>query len=150
MSQAITIADKEIVQALKEFADLQEQLLLEFEKQYHPLNNDISFLAKPKTGILKALGEEWKFQKHGMGISFEGIKSGKKVNAHSEVIKHKRAFDSWRLYDYFESIGCFEIIWKSDSYMANDDDDLDKLLEELNQVKIIKTLTQRKDMYELV
>jgi hypothetical protein len=149
MSQAIIIADKEIVQALKDFADLQEQLLLEFEKQCHPLISFDSFIEKPKTGTLKALKEEWKFQKHGAGILFEEINSGTKVNVHREAINHKRAFDSWRLYDYFESIKCFEIIWQSDSYIANDDDDLDKLLGELDQAKIIKTVSQRKNLYEL-
>jgi hypothetical protein len=150
MNQAITIADKEITFALKDFAETQEQLLLEFEKQYHPFKSDLSFLEKPKTGVLKALGEEWKFQKHGLGIFFKGINSGKNIDVHTGGISNKKAFDSWRLYQYFESINCSKISWESDIYVADDDEDLDKILELLNQANIIKPVPNNHNLYELI
>jgi hypothetical protein len=59
-------------------------------------------------------------------------------------IDHKKAFDSWRLYQYFEFINCSKISWASNTYVANDDDDLDKLLEFLSKANIVR-LVQNQD-----
>lgn len=149
MSRATVIKNKEIISTLKDFAETQEKLIFEFQKQYHSLSSNASLLEQPKTGLLSAMEEKWKFQKHGDGIVFEGNRSGKIIDAHKQIISNKRAFDSWRLSEYFESINCSEILWKSDIYLADDDDDLDKLLELLKQANIVKLVSQY-NLYELI
>ena len=49
-----------IITALSNYAETQEKLIVEFQKQYHPLFSDINLLEQPKTGILLAMGEEWR------------------------------------------------------------------------------------------
>lgn len=124
-------------------------MLVEFQKQYHPLSGEIKLLEQPKTGFLFAIGEEWKFQKHGTGIVFEGNRSGKIIDAHKEIIDRSKAFDFWRLAEYFESLNCFKVIWESNTYFANDEEDLDRLLELLRQADIIKLVVTQYRLYEL-
>ena len=148
MSQA-ALLDKEIVVALNDYVEIQENLIVEFQKQYHSLSSDINLLKQPKTGISSALGEEWEFQKHGAGIVFEGNRSGKVIDAHRGIISNTKAFDSWRLAEYFESSNCSKVVWKSNTYSADDDEDLDKLLELLRQANIIRLVAAQYRLYEL-
>ena len=78
---------------IKDYADIQEKLIKEFENQYHSFKNESDFRIKPKTGILYTVDEEWKFRKHGLGIDFEGGNPEKIINAHVGAIDHKSAFD---------------------------------------------------------
>lgn len=149
MTKTTTIENNQIVSVLKEFAETQEKLICEFQKQYHSLSNDSGLLKHPKTGLLSILEEEWKFQKHGVGIVFEEITSGKIIDAHNGINSSKKAFDSWRLSEYFESIECSKIFWESDTYIADDDDDIDRLLKLLKQVNIVKLVSDRYSLYEL-
>ena len=150
MSKTTAILDKEIVLALTNYIETQEKLLVEFEKQYHSLSNDANLLKKPKTGILSTLGEEWKFQKHGAGIFFEESRTGKIIDAHRAITNNQRAFDSWRLSEYFESVNCSRIMWRSNAFVADDDDELDKLLELLEQAAIVQLISSQYKLYELI
>ena len=138
-----------IITALSNYAETQEKLIVEFQKQYHPLFSDINLLEQPKTGILLAMGEEWRFQKHGIGIVFEEKKSGKIIDVHRGIISNIKAFDSWRLSEYFESSNCSKVIWKLNTFSV-DDDDLDKLLKLLKQANIVKLVSNQYKLYELV
>ena len=149
MSQTTALLDKEIVPALNHYVEIQENLIVEFQKQYHPLSSDLDLLKQPKTGILSAVGEEWKFQKHGTGIVFESNRSGKIIDAHKGIIDRSKAFDSWRLAEYFESSSCSKVVWESNTYSADDEEDLDKLLELLSQANIIKLVATQYRLYEL-
>ena len=106
-------------------------------------------LQQPKTGLLFAIEEEWTFQKHGAGIVFEGNKSGKVIDAHRDIVSNKKAFDSWRLSQYFESISCSQVFWESNTYAA-DDDDLDRLLELLKQANIVELVSGGYKLYKLI
>lgn len=150
MSRTTVVASREIISALKDFVKTQENLIVKFQQQYHSLSNDTSLLKQPKTGLLSAMGEEWKFQKHGSGIVFEGNHSGKIIDAHQGIISNKKAFDSWRLSEYFESINCSQVFWALNTYIADDDDDLDKLLKLLEQTKLVKLVSERYNLYELI
>ena len=150
MSRIAAIKNQEIISTLKDFAETQEKLIFEFQKQYHFLSSDASLLKQPKTGFLSAMEEKWRFQKHGVGIVFEGERSGKIIDAHKRIISNKKAFDSWRLAEYFESIDCYEISWASDTFVADDDDDLDRLLELLMRANLVKLVSERDKLYELI
>lgn len=128
MTQKDIFEDKELILALENFSNTQEKLIREFQKQYHPIDNDIGQVKKPKTGRFTAIGQEWKFCKHGIGISFENISSGATIDAHDGIRINKRIFDAWRLSIFFESIGITELLWKSNSFFADDDDSIEKLL----------------------
>lgn len=150
MNQRNTIVDEALIFALKDFSNTQEKLIWEFQKKYHLLDNKTGYLKSPKTGLLSAIDEEWKFQKHGIGICFENIKSGKTIDAHNGIGTSKKFFDAWRLMQYFESVGIDIIIWKSKSYYTENDDELDKLLEILSKNNIIKQISNKHKLYELI
>lgn len=44
--------------AIKNYADIQEKLIKEFENQYHSFENESNFRIKPKTVILYAVDEK--------------------------------------------------------------------------------------------
>lgn len=111
-------------------------------------NSDL--LGKPKKGVISALGEEWQFTRHGMGILFVGNESNRIVDAHREIFGYPRSFDAWRLSQYFESLNCLEVVWKSTRFAADDDDDLEKLLELLEQERILKLVSGKNRPYQLV
>lgn len=150
MSQIIAISDKAIVVALNDYVAIQEKLIAEFQKQYHSLSVEVDLLKQPKSGVLSAIGEKWKFQKHGVGIAFEGDISKKIIDINRGIINYKKAFDSWRLAEYFESSNCFEVTWKLNTFTADDDDDLDRLFELLKQANIIKLVSTQYKLYEMV
>lgn len=150
MNQKNVIVDKELILSLKDFSHIQEKLIWEFQKKYHLLDNNTGYLKSPKTGLLSAINEEWKFQKHGIGICFENIKSGKTIDAHNGIGINKKAFDAWRLMQYFESIGIDEIVWKSKPYYTENDNELDELLEILSKINVIKQISNRNKLYELI
>jgi hypothetical protein len=112
-------------------------------------SSDLFLLKIPKSDLIDTVEETWEFQKHGSGILFKGNKSGKVIDAHREIIDHSEAFDSWRLSQYFESLEYSNIIWESNEFLADDDDDLDKLLELLEEEHIVKLVPSRSKLYEL-
>ena len=150
MSRTTVVTSREIISALEDFVETQNNLIIEFQQQYHFLSDDASLLKQPKSGLLSAMEQEWKFQKHGAGILFEGDESGKIIDAHTGIISNKQAFDSWRLAEYFESINCDRVFWASNPYLAKVDDDLDRLLKQLEQANIVKLVSGRYNLYELV
>ena len=99
--------------------------------------------------LTKVTCSQWRFQKHGIGIVFEEKKSGKIIDVHRGIISNIKAFDSWRLSEYFESSNCSKVIWKLNTFSV-DDDDLDKLLKLLKQANIVKLVSNQYKLYELV
>jgi hypothetical protein len=151
MSQAIK--DREIIAVLEEFVKTQENLLCEFQKQIHPLED--TSLKQPKTGEIVAMNETWKFWKHGVGICFEGNKSGKIVDVHIGITDCKKAFDAWRLAQYLLSTKKYtEIVWHRTYSIADEDgdfndDDIQKLLEDLKKENVIESVADQSKLYEL-
>ncbi|MEY2832173.1 MAG: hypothetical protein RLZZ574_1431 [Cyanobacteriota bacterium] len=149
MSNLTAIKNKQIIDTLNDFTQTQKELIVSFFRIYPSISSDLVWLTKPKSGLIDALQETWEFQKHGSGISFKGDKSGKVIDAHREIIDHNEAFDSWRLSQYFESLEYSNIIWESNEFLADDDDDLDKLLELLEEQHIVKLVPSRYKLYKL-
>jgi hypothetical protein len=149
MSNLTAIENKQIISALNDFTQTQKELIVSFFRRYPPISSEFSLLKKPKSALIDALQETWEFQKHGSGILFKGNKSGKVIDAHREITEHSEAFDSWRLSQYFESLEYSNIIWESNEFLADDDDDLDKLLELLEEEHIVKLVPSRYKLYKL-
>lgn len=149
MSNLTAIKNKQIIDALNDFSQTQKELIVSFFIVYPPISSDLVWLKIPKSGLIDALQETWEFEKHGSGILFKGNESGKVIDAHREIIDHSEAFDSWRLSQYFESLKYSNIIWESSEFLADDDDDLDKLLELLEEEHIVKLVPTRYKLYEL-
>lgn len=148
MSNLTAIKNKQIIDALNDFIQIQKELIVSFFSIYPHISSDLVWLKIPKSGLIDALEETWEFQKHGSGILFKGNESGKVIDAHREIIDHSGAFDSWRLSQYFESLEYSNIIWESNEFLA-DDDDLDKLLELLEKEHIVKLVPSRYKLYKL-
>lgn len=110
---------------------------------------NFNVLEKPKQGSISVLGKTWKFQRHGAGILFQETESKTIIDAHRGVIDHSKSFDSWRLAQYFESLNCSKIMWKSNTFVADDEDSLDKLLELLEQEHVVKLVSRQYKLYEL-
>ncbi|MEM8830288.1 MAG: hypothetical protein AAGE96_13155 [Cyanobacteria bacterium P01_G01_bin.19] len=148
MNNTASIDILQAASVIREYADIQERLIEEFENQHHSFLNESDFIIKPKTGILYAMDEKWKFRKHGLGIDFEGSNSGKIINAHVGIINYKRGFDSWRISEYFESLNYSEIVWNSNKIDIDDSKELDKLLELMEKGSLIKKVSEKYKLYE--
>ena len=146
----MTINILQATSVIKDYANIQEKLIKEFENQYHAFKNEFDFRIKPKTGILYTMDEEWKFRKHGLGIDFEGGSPEKIINAHVGIINHKRAFDSWRLSEYFESLNYLKIVWGSNKIDIDNSKELDRLLELLEKTNLVKKVSDKYKLYEFV
>ncbi|MEM6612873.1 MAG: hypothetical protein AAF652_11595 [Cyanobacteria bacterium P01_C01_bin.72] len=111
---------------------------------------NLNLLGKPRSGAISTLREEWQFTRHGEGILFAGKESKQVIDAHREVFNHSSSFDAWRLAQYFESLNCSEVVWKSNSFIADDDDELEQLLELLEQEHIVELTSETYRLYKLV
>lgn len=58
MNNAMPISILQATSAIKNYADIQEKLIKEFENQYHSFENESNFRIKPKTVILYAVDEK--------------------------------------------------------------------------------------------
>lgn len=152
MNNLTAIKNEQIISELNDFAQTQKELIASFCQKYSSSSelSDLFLLKIPKSGLINTSEETWEFQKHGSGILFKGNKSGKVIDAHREILDHSEAFDSWRLSQYFESLKYSNIIWESKEFLADDDDDLEKLLELLKEKQILKLVPNRYKLYELV
>lgn len=150
MNNLTAIKNEQIISELNDFTQTQKELIVSLSKKYSSRSRQIDlFLLKiPESGLINTLAETWEFQKHGSGILFKN-ESGKVIDAHREIIDHSDAFDSWRLSQYFESLKYSTIIWESNEFLADDDDDLDKLLELLKEKHIVKLVSSRYKLYKL-
>ena len=135
---------------IRDYVDLQENLIKEFENQYHSFERESDFRKQPKTGVIHAMNKEWKFRKHGLGIDFEGSNPEIIINAHVGIIDYKRAFDSWRISEYFESLNYLEIEWDSKKIDVDNSKELNKLLEQLEKNNLLKKVSEKYKLYEFV
>lgn len=131
-----------------EFVELQYNLISVFRHIFTQI--DWKYLLNcPQNGNFYALGEEWKFQRHGKGLCFTGQKSGKVVDAHTEISAYPKAFDAWRLEQYFNSIGVEKIVYKLDIFNILDEDGTEKLLDALYKEGLITLVLKQPKLYLL-
>lgn len=121
------------VAIIQEFVNLQDELISVFRQKYSNLSEGTYLLDYPPSGYFHASKEEWKFQRHGVGICFTGQKSGKVVDVHTGFWDAPRAIDSWRLCQYFESIGIEKIYYLSQVFEVSEQDGSEALLKCLRQ-----------------
>ncbi|MEC4813901.1 MAG: hypothetical protein SAK29_11605 [Scytonema sp. PMC 1069.18] len=93
--------------------------------------------------------ESWKFQRHGVGIYFIGSQSGKVVDVHLGVFKHPKAFDAWRLVQYFESIGIQNIVYCSKIFNFTEEEQIESLLNCILQDNLIEKVVETQKLYTL-
>lgn len=106
----------DIVAIIPEFVELQNNLIGVFRQTFPQITDWEYLLDCPRSGCLRAEGEEWQFQRHGSGICFTGLKSGRVVDVHCGMFLYPRAFEAWRLCQYLESISVEKIYYKSDIF----------------------------------
>ncbi|HLO51825.1 MAG TPA: hypothetical protein VK211_25670 [Kamptonema sp.] len=121
------------VAIIQEFVNLQDELISVFRQKYSNLTDWTYLLDCPRSGYFYAREEEWKFQRHGLGICFTGQESGKVVDVHTGLLDAPRAIDSWRLCQYFESIGIEKIHYLSQIFEVSEQDGCEALLKYLRQ-----------------
>lgn len=123
----------EAVAIIQEFVNLQDELISVFRQKYPTLADETYLLDYPRSGYFHAKDEKWKFQRHGVGICFTGEESGKVVDVHRWLFNAPRAIDSWRLCQYFESIGVEKIHYLSQVFEVSEQDGSEALLKCLKQ-----------------
>ncbi len=139
----------DIVAIILEFVELQNNLISAFRETFPQITDWEYLLDSPRAGCFGSLGEEWKFQRHGVGICFTGQKSGKVVDAHLGMSEYPRAFDSWRLAQYFDSIDMQKIDYFSDIFEVGDEDGMEKLLNYLLKDGSIAIALGQRKLYKL-
>ena len=88
----------------EEFVNFQENLTSVFRAAY-PSANDFEFLLDfPKSGVVKHLGAEWQFIKHGVGLKFIRLSPAPHlvIDIHNNF-GQTRFTDDWRLKQFNES-----------------------------------------------
>ncbi|MBD2773022.1 DUF6896 domain-containing protein [Iningainema tapete] len=134
----------DVVAIILEFIEIQNSLLKAFREKYSQIIDWKYLLDSPRSGYILAQNEEWKFQRHGVGICFTGQKSGKVVDVHVGMSEYPTAFDVWRLCQYFESIGIEKIGHLSKDFDVTDEDGIEELFNCLLQDGLIAESEQRK------
>ena len=77
-----TTKTADVVAIVLEFIELQNNLILAFRQTFSQITDWENLLDCPRSGDFSAQGEEWKFQRHGVGICFTGHNIGTVVDAH--------------------------------------------------------------------
>ena len=146
----------DIVAIIPEFIELQHNLIEAFKQTFPQITDWEYLLDSPRSGCLSAEGEEWQFQRHGYGICFTGQKSGKVVDVNVGISSYPRAFDAWRLCQYFESIGIEKIDYMSNIFWIvepeeklGDDGKIEELLNLLIKDNLIAIASPSPKLYQL-
>jgi hypothetical protein len=97
-------AQEEALNALRRYVQTQTALLSAL--QDHGSNQPLSvrLFNMPAHGVLICHSQEWQFTRHGSGVLFRELCSGRKVDVPIEV-DNPEVFDLWRLGTYFGSLG---------------------------------------------
>ena len=124
-----TIAmDLELTSLIKNFVAIQRQLL-ELIQKNQPLIDREAFHDLPKRGFLRLNGSEWRYKRHGKGLSFVQAETGVEVDTH-DLIEHPEAFDAWRILLYCESLKLVHISHQGAIHEISASE-LDRLFKEL-------------------
>jgi hypothetical protein len=137
------------VAIILEYVELQNNLISAFRQSFPQIKDGEILLDCPRDGCLLAEGEEWKFQRHGVGICFTGQESGKVVDVHVGILEYPRAFDAWRLAQYFEAIGIEKISYLSHFFEVVDEDDIEDLLNNFLKDNLIYIALEKRKLYIL-
>ena len=137
-----TTKTADVVALVLEFVELQTHLILAFRQTFPQITDWENLLDCPRAGCFRAQGEEWNFQRHGVGICFTRQNIGTVVDAHVLLDSEPRAFDEWRLSQYFESIGIEKLDYLSNVFEVCDEDGTAELMNCLlkdSLIAIVKT-----------
>lgn len=139
----------DVVAILLEFVKLQSDIILAFRQSFPQITDWEYLLDSPRSGYIWAQGEEWNFQRHGVGICFTGQKSYKIVDVHGGMLKYSQAFDAWRLCQYFDSIGIEKISYLPNTFDVSDEDGVENLFNCLLQDSLIAIACEERKLYML-
>lgn len=143
------IKSVDVVAIILEFVELQNNLIAKFRQTFSRITDWEYLLDCPRCGSFLAQGEEWKFQRHGVGVCFTSQNSGKVVDVHVGIYKCPKAFDAWRLCQYFDSLGIEKIYYMSSFFEVGDEDGSDDLLKCLLTDGLIAILLEQPKLYKL-
>jgi hypothetical protein len=118
----------EALAAIRGYARLQAELLAATQRVYPEMDRDEYLLSLDRTGTVQSSDEIWTFRRHGRGICYTGTVSHRTVDVHSDGVQYPRGFDSWRLAQYFESLGTAALWFEGHPYEASDIDAVDEIL----------------------
>jgi len=119
--------------------------------------------AKPKAGSLFVVNENWTFQRHGSeanvfataktfaseGVCFTGQSSGKVIDVHTFLNKYPKAFDAWRLQQYFESLEMITVRCGVNIYHISEENGIEKYLKDLLSRHLISIVSHQPLLYRL-
>lgn len=138
-----------IVELITNFVNIQAQLIAIFLDLYTYISSCTSLFESPSSGSFFGLNEEWHFQRHGIGVCFTNAKSEVIIDAHRGMLTFPRAFDPWRLSEYFESINLENISYLSKIYNLSDDTDIEELLNIFEEKNIVTIVDRQPNLYML-
>jgi hypothetical protein len=134
---------------LIQFVEFQPRLIIALQKQF-PQNDDWEYmLALPKAGSLFVVNENWTFQRHGLGVCFTGQSSGKVIDVHTFLNKYPKAFDAWRLQQYFESLDMITVRCGVNIYNISEENGIEKYLKDLLSRHLISIVSHQPLLYSL-
>ena len=126
---------------LIQFVEFQPRLILALQKQFSQNDDWEYMLALPKTGSLFVVNENWTFQRHGLGVCFTGQSSGKVIDVHTFLNKYPKAFDAWRLQQYFESLEMITVRCGVNIYNISEENEIEKYLKDLLSRRLISIVS---------
>lgn len=141
-------ASLDAVSMIAEYVDIQSYLVEMFKYKF-PLSDWKLLLDCPEHGCFWAMGEEWKFYKHGVGIAFTGKRTGTFVDVHVGIEFYPQAFDFWRISQYFESIGVQQLMWNSHFFNVADEGGADALLHSMQKDCLLEIKLEKRILYIL-
>jgi hypothetical protein len=85
------------------FSGLQIALVAELERRHPNFREDFLF-SLPKCGVVLTGNDEWKFRRHGLGVTFVRASDDLTIDAHRFYPDLASPVDAWRLRSFLESI----------------------------------------------
>jgi hypothetical protein len=143
------MTNQKIITLLREFSEIQGNLISEFLNINTQIRDNFSLSKTQRKGSIFLLEKEWSFQIHGVGICFVEKNTGLTIDIHKAMFQYQKAFDSWRLAEYFESQKINYIYYESNKYDLREDDDIQEILTDLEKNKVIKSVPKEKKLYTL-
>jgi hypothetical protein len=155
MATVLQLHEADIVfYRLIQFVEFQPRLIIALQKQFPQYENidwdDWEYmLALPKAGSLFVVNENWTFQRHGLGVCFTGQSSGKVIDVHTFLNKYPKAFDAWRLQQYFESLDMITVRCGVSIYNISEENEIEKYLKDLLSRHLINIVSPIPLLYRL-
>ncbi|WP_370865966.1 DUF6896 domain-containing protein [Chondromyces apiculatus] len=138
--EVIEGSSKDAVQVVLEFCQLQRQLVAHFMDLHEPKDRE-RFSDVARVTVLRLGEQSWRCARHGAGISFKT--AGSTVDAHVGLAIFADAIDGWRLLQFLESRGIASLSFEGESYPADEEEALGRLLASMSNAGILEKVPLR-------